>query len=125
MAFKHTIHEDYIHIEWYGELTRSDLQELGSLIPELGFKMGYAPNVLHTFDAVTSASLQPWDAFQHSLRIEDARLPNRAKSASVAKHPAALAMASLFQELNRNPMLVMETFNTEEEAITWLRNRNS
>lgn len=120
MPYSHSIKEHYIHIQWHGELCNEDLRSIGAELPGISAKLGYAPNILHTFDEVTGGKIEPWSIFQHSLRREDTRLPNKAKSAAVAKTAKVHAITRLFMELNRNPNIVMEVFDDEEAAIRWL-----
>ena len=120
MPFSIKVLDDHVHIDWYGVLSNEDLHYIGSKLPEIAKKLGHAPDVLHTFDKVTEATMKPWDAFQHSLRREDTRLANKARSAAVAKTEKVRAMALLFQQLNRNPHIEMEIFPSEAEALAWL-----
>lgn len=120
MPYSHSIKDHYLHIQWHGELCNEDLRSIGAELPGISARLGYAPNVLHTFDDVTGGKIEPWSIFQHSLRREDTRLPNKAKSAAVAKTAKVHAITRLFMELNRNPNIVMAVFDSEEAAIKWL-----
>lgn len=120
MPFTHTVTDAYVHIQWHGELNKEDFGQIGALLPRIAATLRRAPHVLHTFDAVTGAKLQPLDAFHHSLRLQDAPITTKARSAAVAKTPEIRAMAKLLCELNRHPNLTMEIFSSDKKAIAWL-----
>lgn len=120
MPFAHSVTDDFVHIQWYGVLTREDFRAIGALMPMIAAQMQRAPHVLHTFDNVTGDTLKPIDAYEHSLKIEDARMGNKVKSAVVTRTPKAYAMAALLKDLNRNPNFLMEIFPSEAKAIAWL-----
>lgn len=121
MPYKHSRKEEFVHIAWHGELTNEDLVAVGRELPKLAAELGYAPHVLHTFDEVTGANVEPWTVFEHSLRHRDVPLRNRAKAAWVVRTPEMRRMGELFQELNRNPNFEIRLFNSETAALRWLR----
>lgn len=121
MPFTHTITDDYVHIQWHGEIVKQDLGEIGALLPQIAARLRRAPHVLHTFDGVTGNKIQPLDALHHSLRLQDAPIVTKARSAAVAETAEVHAMAALLCELNRHPNLTMEIFPSASAAIAWLR----
>ncbi|ACB77340.1 hypothetical protein [Opitutus terrae] len=121
MPYQFTQTDEFVLIEWCGEMTDEDLVALGRQMPQIATKIGYAPNVLHTFDQVTGAQIKPWSIFEHSLRQKRLRLKNPIKCAWVVHTPEVRRMGQLAQELNRNPNLTLELFDTLAAAKTWLR----
>ncbi len=121
MPYTLKITDEFIGIEWYGVLTPRDLAAIGQDLPRIGRKQGHAPHVLHTFDAVTRIDFDPLAAYHHTLRREDIQIPHAVKSAAVAKTPEVFAMARMMQELNRNPTIEMRVFDSDEDALTWIR----
>jgi hypothetical protein len=121
MPATHEVKDRIVHFSWRGTVTGEDLRSIGQTLQALGTSLGFAPDVLHTFDEMNGAEFEPWAGFEHSLRQERLRLRNAAKSALVAKTPKVLAVARMMQTLNRNPNLAMEIFPTEEAALAWLR----
>lgn len=121
MPYQLTQTDEFVHIEWSGEMTDEDLVALGQQMPEIATRLGYAPNALHTFDQVTGAQIKPWSIFEHSLRQKRLRLKNPIKCAWVVRTPAVRRMGQLAQELNRNPNLTLELFGSLSAAKAWLR----
>lgn len=121
MPYKKTRTDGYVHLDWYGVLTDEDIVSLGQDLPAIASELGYAPHVLHTFDRVAGARVRPWTVFQHALRHKDVPIQNPVKSAWVAAHPDVQRMGKLFQELNRNPQLEVELFETAKAAKAWLK----
>ena len=121
MPATHEVKDRIVHFSWTGSVTGEDLKSLGQTLQTLGASLGFAPDVLHTFDQMNGAPFEPWSGFEHSLRQERVRLRNATKSALVAKTPEVLAVARMMQTLNRNPNLAMEIFPSEETALAWLR----
>lgn len=121
MPYQLTQTEDFVHIEWCGEMTDDDLIALSRQMPQIATRLGYAPNVLHTFDQVTGAKIKPWSLFEHSLRQKRLRLRNPIKCGWVVRDATVRRMGMLAQELNRNPNLMVELFDTIAAAKAWLR----
>ena len=121
MPATHEVKDRIVHFSWSGTVTAEDLRSLVKTLQALGASLGFAPDVLHTFDEMDGAAFEPWSGFEHSLRQERVRLHNAAKSALVAKTPKVQAVARMMQTLNRNPNLAMEIFPSEETALAWLR----
>ncbi len=120
MPFTHTIEEQFVHIRWSGVLTKDDLQAIGKLLPAIGAQLRRAPHVLHNFDAVERCAFPPIAALEQSVQRKRVQMPFPVKSATVARTPEVLAMARVFQALNRNQNLEMEIFDSEEAARRWL-----
>ena len=121
MAYTITQKENYLHIDWHGVFSSEDLASIRQALPEWAEKLKYAPNVLHTFEKLSLGDFKPIEAFDHALLRKSTRLPNRAKSASVAKTEEVYKIASLFVELNRNPNIDMQIFRSKKEALAWLQ----
>jgi hypothetical protein len=120
MPYVLTKKEKYVHLEWSATITTDDLKAIGKDLVKVMAELGYAPHVLHTFDRVEAMDFGPWAMFMHSLRREDTRMPNKAKSAQVAKDEKARTVCKMFRELNRNPNIEMHLFDNEPAAIAWL-----
>jgi len=113
---------DYLLIEWAGKFEPSDLGVLRRELPQWQEKLGYAPNVLHTFDKLdVNSDFQPLDAFDHTIKRKSTQVFGRAKSAMIAKTEDVYKVSSLFSVLNRNPNIEMRVFSTEAAALAWLR----
>ena len=113
--------DGYIHIEWHGEFSAQDLAQLRQDMPKHAIKFIWTRRVLHTFDGVTSCSLKPMEALDHSVKRKRFAIPIKARAASVAKTEEVYKFAKLMQELNRNTNLAMEIFPDEQSAIAWLK----
>jgi hypothetical protein len=120
MPFTHTIEDRIVHVEWAGIVSKEDLQAIGKLMPRLSAELGFAPDVLHTFDAVTGYGFQPIAAYMVSLLRKRAVIPCPVRSASVVKTPEAKSLASIFKALNRSPNLTIEIFESEAAARRWI-----
>jgi len=113
--------DGYIHIDWYGEFSAQDLAQLRQDMPKHALKFIWTRRVLHTFDRVTSCTLKPMEALDHSVKRKRFAIPLKARAASVAKTEDVYKFAKLMQELNRNPNLAMEIFPDEQSAVAWLK----
>ncbi len=120
MPFTHAIEDRVVHIRWSGVLTQGDLEGIGKLMPQLVRQLGFVPQVLHTYDAVTGCDFPPLAVYEHSEQRRQLHIPQPSRAASVAKTAVVRDMARVFQLLNRNPNLELEVFATEEAARAWL-----
>ncbi len=109
-----------MHIRWSGVLTQADLGRIGQLMPQLVRELGFIPQLLHTYDAVTGCDFPPLAVYEHSEQRRHLHIPQATRAALVAKTPVVRDMARVFQLLNRNPNLEMEIFDTEAAARAWL-----
>ena len=120
MPYTHTIEGRIVHVCWYGAITHQDLDVFGAEMPRIGRSLGFAPDVLHTFAAVTGLGLKPIEAFAYSLRRSQEPIPNPIRSAIVGSSAQGEALATVFKELNRTPNLEMKVFADETAARRWL-----
>lgn len=123
MPYTHNIEDRIVHVCWYGAITQQDLDDFGSEMPRIGRSLGFAPDVLHTFAAVTGLGLKPIEAFTYSLRQNQEPIPNPIRSAIVADTGEGEALATVFKELNRTPNLEMKVFADESAARRWLERK--
>ncbi len=87
MPFTHTVEDRILHFRWNGVISREDLQRFGAEMPGLVERIGFIPDVLHTFDEVTGYSFQPLMVYLFSMLRKRATIPRPVKSAAVAKTP--------------------------------------
>jgi hypothetical protein len=120
MPFTCAIEGPVLHVCWYGAITHQDLDAFGAEMPRIGRSLGMAPDVLHTFVAITGLGLEPIEAFTYSLRHNQEPIPSPIRSAIVTDSGEGEALATVFKELNRTPNLEMKVFRTEAEARRWL-----
>lgn len=120
MPYTYTVENRLVHIAWSGIVSKEDLRAIGLEMPRLAASLGFAPDVLHTFDAVTGYGFQPIAAYMLALLRKRVVIPHPVKSASVATTPEMRRLAQIFITLNRNHNLVMKMFDTEETARRWL-----
>ena len=121
MPYVLTKKESYVHLDWFGTITTNDLKSIGKDLTKVMAERGFAPHVLHTFDQIDGMDFGPWAMFMHSLLREDTLLPNKSKSAQVAKSEKARSVCKMFRDLNRNPDIEMQLFGDEPSAIAWLQ----
>ncbi|HLP03187.1 MAG TPA: hypothetical protein VK163_14260 [Opitutaceae bacterium] len=120
MPYHHTVEGRIVHVHWQGVITRSDLEAFGKDMPLLGRRLGFAPDVLHTFDETNGSSFKPIDAYHYSLQLKQVSIPNPIRAAIVATTPEGETLAAVFITLNRTPNLEMQLFKTELDARRWL-----
>ena len=120
MPFTHAVEDDILHFNWYGIITREDLQTFGKNMPALAASLGFVPNVLHTFDQMTGYRFQPLVGYTLSLLRKREKIPYPVKAAAVVNTPEKLALARLFKACNHSPNLTIEIFESEERARAWL-----
>ncbi len=123
MPYSYTIEERIVHVSWHGVVDREDLASFGADMPRVGRALGYAPDVLHTFDGVTANNFQPIAAYLYSLLQKRVEIPNPIRAAIVATTPQGKAMAKVFKTLNRTHNLEMGMFGDEAAARRWLARR--
>jgi hypothetical protein len=121
MPFTATVEDKIIHIAWEGVVSQDDLQHVDREIPRLATELRFAPNVLHTFDAVTERGFEPMAVYAVSQQRRQRKIPVPVKSALVVRTPEARRVAEVFMALNRTPNLTLETFDSEKRARAWLR----
>jgi hypothetical protein len=126
MSYSYTIEEERIvHVRWQGVIAAEDLDAFGRDMPRIGQQLGFAPNVLHTFEATTGFSFEPVAAYHYSLLQKQVKIPNPIRAAMVVGTADGEALATVFKTLNRTPNLTMRVFADESAARFWLARRGS
>ncbi len=120
MPYSYTNEGRIVHVSWLGLVTKEDLVALVEDMPRIGRELGLAPDVLHTFAAVTGHSFQPIAAYMYSLLQKRVEIPNPIRAAIVATTPEGEALAKVFKTLNRTHNLEMKVFGNEAAARRWL-----
>ncbi len=120
MPFSHAIDGRVVQVAWYGAVTAEDLAALEQEMPVLSRGLGFAPDVLHTFDGVTSAEFSPTAAFASSRRMQQVAIPNPIRVAMVVVTKENEFLATLFKTLNHSPSIEMKVFFEEVSARRWL-----
>lgn len=120
MPYTYTIEGRIVHLAWHGVVSREDLGALGADMPRIGRQLGFAPDVIHTFQDVTGYSFQPLVAYTYSLLQKRVQIPNPIRAAIVATSKDGNALAKVFKTLNRTRNLEMEIFADEAAARAWL-----
>ncbi|MFT3829050.1 MAG: hypothetical protein QM691_05010 [Opitutaceae bacterium] len=120
MAYSYTVDGRIVHVRWRGTLAGGDLEAFGKEMPLLGRRLGFAPDVLHTFDETVASGFEPISAYHYSLQLKQVKIPNPIRAAVVASTKQGEAMATVFQTLNRTPNLELRIFATEDAALRWL-----
>ena len=93
VPYTYTIEDRIVHLAWSGVVAKEDLQAIGREMPRLAAELGFAPDVLHTFDAVAGYSFQPIAAYALSLLRKRVVIPYPVRSAAVARTPESLALS--------------------------------
>ena len=109
-----------VHVSWHGLVTKEDLVAFVDDMPRVGQALGLAPDVLHTFEAVTGHSFQPIAAYMYSLLQKRTQIPNPIRAAIVATTQEGEALGTVFKTLNRTSNLEMKVFANEAAARRWL-----
>jgi hypothetical protein len=125
MPYTYALEDRLVHITWSGVMAKEDLQAFGKDMPRIAAELGFAPDVLHTFDGVTGYSFPPIAAYMLSLLRKRVEIPTPVRSASVARTPEARAVAKMFAELNRTRNLEMRVFDDEASARRWISRAGS
>lgn len=120
MPYSYTIDDRIVHVSWSGVIAKDDLKSFGEDMPRVGRELGFAPDVIHTFDGVAGHSFQPIAAYLYSLLQKRVQIPNPIRAAIVASTPEGKAMAKVFTTLNRSRNLEMGVFADEASARRWL-----
>ena len=109
-----------VHVSWHGLLAQDDLDSLGKEMPRIGRGLGFAPDVLHTFEGVTGLGFDPAAAYQYSLKQRQVEIPNPIRAAMVVTTKESEYLATVFMKLNRATNLEMQVFFDEASARRWL-----
>ena len=120
MPFSCTVEEYCVHVAWRDAISVGDLRSFGQEMPRIGRTLGRAPDVLHTFEAVTGLGFDPAAAYEYSVRQKAVAIPNPIRAAMVATTKENEYLATLFLKLNRAPNLDMRVFFDEASARAWL-----
>jgi hypothetical protein len=120
MPYTYTVEDRIVHIAWDGTISRQDLQSVDQEMPRLAVRLGFGPNVLHTFAEATGHNYELITAYMVSLIRKRIAIPHPVKSALVATTPETKRMAELFRELDATPNLTIEVFASEAAAREWL-----
>ena len=120
MPYSYIIEGRTVRVDWQGLVTKDDLVAFGADMPRIGQQLGFAPDVLHTFEAVTGSNFQPIAAYLYSLLQKRVEIPNPIRAAIVAMTAEGEALAKVFTALNRTRNLEMKVFANETAARRWL-----
>jgi len=119
MPYSYTIEERIVHLCWSGAISQADLDSFGEEMPRIGRRLGFAPDVLHTFVGVMTG-LRPMVAFMYSQRHRQEPIPNPIRAAIVTTTEECEALATVIKSLDATPNLEMKVFHAEAEARRWL-----
>ncbi len=89
-------------------------------MPQIGRRLGAAPDVLHTFEGAEDFGFEPIAAYLHSQAQRNVTIPNPIRAAVVATTQECEALATAFKTLNRTPNLEVKVFANEAAARLWL-----
>jgi len=120
MPFRRTVQDHFVHIEWYGILRPADFAQLLLEVPRIGRSLGYAPNILHTFDEVLEIGMDFASLSSHSRQREAIYLPNKVKVATVSERLLVFGFSRMIELMNETPMMEMRVFKLRAEAEAWL-----
>ncbi len=120
MPYSYAIEGRIVLVAWFGVVGPEDLVAFGREMPELGRDLGFAPNVLHTFDGVTGVGFEPAVIYEYSQIQRQTPVPNPIRVALVAKTKANEYLAAVFKTFNHTPNLELEVFAGEAAARRWL-----
>lgn len=109
-----------VHATWSGTIAKEDLESLGKGMPRIGRELGFAPDVLHTYEGVTGVSFEPVAAYHYALQQKQVSIPNPVRSAMVVTTKESEYLATIFKTLNRTANLEMKVFYDEASARRWL-----
>ncbi len=109
-----------VHAAWSGMITKDDLENLGKEMPRIGRELGFAPDVIHTYEGVTDVGFEPVAAYQYPLQQKQVSIPSPVRSAMVVTTKESEYLATIFKTLNRTPNLEMKVFYDEASARRWL-----
>ncbi len=120
MPYAHTLEGSIVHVRWRGLIAKDDLDAFGKEMPLVGRQLGFAPDVLHTFDETSGFSFEPIAVYQYSLQVKQMKIPNPIRAAMVVTSSTGQALAAVFKTLNRVQNLEMRVFAEEAAARRWL-----
>jgi hypothetical protein len=89
-------------------------------MPLIADSLGHAPNMLHTFEEVTSLAIDFHAIMAHSHKRETLPIPNKIRAATVVTRPVMIGISRIFESLNGNPQIAMRTFADRAFAERWL-----
>ena len=120
MPYSYIVEKRIVHVRWQGVIGEGDLQSFGTDMPRVGRQLGFAPDVIHTFEAATELGFDPAAAYQYSVRQKQVEIPNPIRAAIVVASKENEYIATVFTMLNRATNLEMKVFFDEAEARRWL-----
>ncbi len=120
MPYSLTVEGRIVHVCWTGVVAKEDLDSFGEAMPRVGRDLGFAPDVIHTFETTTGFSFQPVAAYLYSEQLRQVQIPNPIRAAIVTDTQEGEALATVFKTLNHTPNLEMKVFANEAAARLWL-----
>jgi hypothetical protein len=120
MPFTCTVEDRLVRVSWSDLVTREDLDAFAEEMPRLGRSLGFAPDVLHCFEAVTGFTFDPTEAFHYSRKQRQVEIPNPIRVALVATTKENEYLATVFKTLTKVSNLEMHLFFDEPSARRWL-----
>ncbi len=120
MPFTCTVHDRLVCVAWREVVSREDLEVFAEEMPRIGRSLGFAPDVLHRFDAVTGFSFELTETYHYARKQMLVPIPNPIRVALVATTKEGEYLAHVFKTLTRLPNLEMHIFFEETNARRWL-----
>ncbi len=120
MPFTCTIEGRLVRVLWRDLVTPEDLDAFAEEMPRIGRSLGFAPDVIHVFEAVTGFTFEPIEAYRYSRKQRQVEIPNPIRVALVATTKESEYLATVFQTLTKVSNLEMHIFFDEPSALRWL-----
>ncbi len=120
MPYTCTLDGRIVRVCWQGMITQDDLASFGKEMPRIGRQLGFAPDVLHSFDGSDGVGFEPAAAYHYSVQQRQITIPNPIRSAQVVSSKESEYIATVFSSWNRTPNLEMKVFFDEASALRWL-----
>lgn len=113
--------EGVLHMKLSGVVDRNDLVALFEQTKALERDVAVIPNRILDSSEVTSFDRGYLDFVDLIAARTKQIFPNCFRTALVAPSPLQYGCARMFQTMNNNPQIDIQIFQTETEALVWVR----
>jgi hypothetical protein len=120
LAYVITMETDLMRVTVSEALTPEDLTGMMRDADEIEKDLDPIPDRITTVAGVIDIQVGYPEVRAFAWHRREIVFPNVFRSALVVKTPVQRGIARMFQTLNDNPQIVIEIFEDEAEALTWL-----
>jgi hypothetical protein len=125
MPIELALADSYLSVRMHGVITAADLEAYAQEAEALEAKRAESLDRITDLTEVERFDVQFRDMFELADRRKHRPRTRNVKVASIASQPVQVGMARMFQTLSEHPQIEVRIFNSREEALGWLGERQA